>query len=210
MTGGHVREEHPLPAVLMHHAHLVFMAMLVASGFFIHRPWAGWTMATMRQVHFLAAYGLLITLALRIYWAAFGRGSSARGSRTLRRDGRFFLPEASNRGKLLGVAAYYLFLRSERPETAKFNPLQKLTYVGWVVLVIAQAVTGFALYGPTRDILAVLTYALGGPAQVRVYHYLVMWAFIATTAVHVYLAFVEDRGALKLMFGPGDARKEAG
>lgn len=209
MAHTHVRQEHPLPAVIMHYTHLAAIGVLTVTGLFIHRPFASWNMMLVRQLHFWFMYVLLVTLIVRIYWAVLGRGSSAQGSRRLVRDGKWFMPEARNTGKLLATIKYYLFLRREHPDTSKFNPLQKLTYVFWVVLIIAQAITGFAIYGPTRAAFEGLTYAVGGPLQMRVYHYLIMWIFVVTTAVHIYLGVVEDVGAFRLMFFLKESREEA-
>lgn len=200
MAHVHYREEHPLPAMLMHWAHLLSMVVLIITGFFIHQPFAAWPMWLMRQLHFWAMYLLIIVLVLRIYWAIFGAGSSMHGSKRRVRDGRWFVMEKANKGMLFQTAKYYLFLRKTHPATSKFNPLQKITYVTWALLIVAQAITGFAIYTPTAPYLAGLTYAIGGQSQMRVIHYLVMWLFIVTSMIHIYLAAVEDITSLGSMF----------
>ena len=173
---------------------------LITRVLFIHRPYADWSMAAVRQWHFVFMYIFLITFIARVYWAMFGSGSSSHGSRTKQRDGRWFVPEKQNRGKFFETIKYYLFVKKHHPGTSKFNPLQKSTYVFWGFLIVAQAITGFAIYTPTAKYLAPITIAAGGLVNMRVIHFLIMALFVITTAIHVYLAIAEDYGAFVLMF----------
>jgi Ni/Fe-hydrogenase 1 B-type cytochrome subunit len=200
----HKRDEHPGPAVLMHWVHLVSIIGLVITGLDIHRPFAAWPMATVRTIHFLLMYFLVINLVVRIYWAFVGQGSASHSNmaRGKIRDYRYFGPEPENKGKLVEIVKYYLFMRKEHPATSKFNTLQKVTYVFWIPLIILQAITGFSIYGPTQawPFFSSITMWLGGLQMVRNYHYLIMWVFILTVAIHVYLAVAEDASAFLLMF----------
>jgi Ni/Fe-hydrogenase 1 B-type cytochrome subunit len=200
MAGFTTREEHPLPAILMHWVHLVSMFVLIFTGFYIHYPFFAGAMGAMRTSHFVAMFVLVATAVLRVYWAFAGRGSAGSGSRRLVPDWTHFLPERANRGKALETLEYYLFLRKSHPAGAKFNTLQKGTYALWLLLIAVQAVTGLAMWSPTAGAFQPLTYALGGVTQVRVDHYLVMWLFIVTLMIHVYLSVAEAWVQLPIMF----------
>jgi Ni/Fe-hydrogenase 1 B-type cytochrome subunit len=200
MAGYTTREEHPLPAVLLHGVHLVSMLLLILSGLYIHYPFAAGAMGLMRTTHFVAMSVLVITTVLRVYWAFAGRGSAGSGSRRLVPDWRHFAPEPANRGQMLETLKYYLFLRDSHPRSAKFNTLQKATYGLWLVLIVIQAVTGLAMWSPTASAFEPLAYALGGITQMRVDHYLVMWLFIVTLMIHVYLSVAEAWVQVPLMF----------
>jgi len=206
MTGSTTREEHPLPAVVMHGVHLVSMFLLIFSGFYIHYPFFPGAMGVMRTTHFVAMSVFIITAVLRVYWAFAGRGSADPGSRRLVPDWKHFAPEAANRGELLETLKYYLFLRPGHPRSAKYNTLQKGTYVLWLLLIALQAITGFAMWQPTAGAFVPLTYALGGVTQVRVDHYLIMWLFIVTLMIHIYLAVAEGMIQLPLMFAWRETR----
>ncbi len=194
------REEHPLPAVMMHWVHVVAIAALIFSGFYVHYPFFADAMRTMRTVHILAAFVLIATVVVRLYWMFLGAGSAGSGSTVRVPDWRHFAPERANRGQLLRTVRYYLFLRRSHPRTAKFNTLQKATYALWLVAIVAQCLTGFAMWGPTRAALEPLTYALGGTQAVRVDHYLVMWLLIVTLMIHIYLATAEAWAQMAIMF----------
>lgn len=193
------REEHPAPAIVMHWLHLVSMLTLIFTGFYIHWPFFAGGMQTMRTLHFIFMFLLIYTAVARVYWAFLGRGSAGAGSRTKVRDYRHFFPQKENRGQFWQSIKYYLFMRKTHPRTAKYNPLQKSTYAFWLALIVVQAISGFALWTPTASFFEPMTYALGGPQLIRMYHYLIMWLFIITTLVHVYLTVAEARAQLPLM-----------
>lgn len=200
------RQAHPLPYVLAHWVHVLGMAVLAFTGFFIHDPFFAAPMGMMRQVHFFAMYVVLVGFMARAWYLVAGATANRRGTREVRLDIRNFVPQAENRGQLLETAKYYVFLRRTHPTTGKYNPLQKIAYVTMGVLIVVQALTGFALYEPALstpllgDVLTRLAAVAGGLMAVRVTHYLVMWALLALTAMHIYLALAEDIVQVPLMF----------
>jgi len=196
-----VREEHPLPAMIMHWVHLVSMAVLIFTGFYIQNPFFAGSMGLMRDLHFLFMYVLIITAVVRVYWAFFGAGSSSHGSRRRVRDYKHFGYERENRGTFWPTVQYYLFLRKRPPAGAKFNSLQKGTYMFWLLLIVLQAITGFAIFTPTQNFFQPLTYAVGGMMAMRAYHYLIMWLFIVTVALHIYLSLLHLPSAALMFFG---------
>lgn len=194
------REEHPVPAIIMHWLHLISMIVLIYTGFYIHRPFGPGSMDLMRTLHFIFMFVLILTAIARVYWAFFGRGSAMPGSRSRIRDYKHFGPSRENKGQALQTIKYYLFLRRTHPPAAKYNTLQKGTYFGWLLLIALQAITGFALWTNTDDFFRPLTYAIGGPMVMRAIHYIIMWLFIITTMIHIYLSVAEGWRQLPLMF----------
>lgn len=198
---------HPLTAVALHWVHLLSMGLLLVSGWYIYSPFFAGGMGIMRYIHFISMYIVILILVARIYWAFFG------ASRDFHNFGIY---QRENRGKLFPTFMYYLFLRKEHPATGKYNPMQKMTYLAWPFLIILQALTGFALY--TGNIFGLsflnaprvmgwLVDVCGGLANVRTIHYLIMWVFIVTVGVHIYLALAEGLEEFAPMF-LGTQRKE--
>ncbi len=201
---------HPPVAVALHWAHLCTMAVLLISGWYINSPFFKGGMGIMRYLHFIGMYLIILVLVARIYWAFFGESGDFRD---------FSLYQRENRGKLIPTISYYLFIRPNQPETGKYNPLQKMTYILWPILIILQALTGFALYTGNifglsflyaPDIMGWLVDLCGGLANVRVIHYLIMWIFIATVGVHIYLTLVEDIEEFGPMFLGKEAKEKKG
>lgn len=192
------REEHPAVPRILHLVHLISIIVLSITGIYISDPFAPGLMGVMRGGHLIFMWILIIVAIWRVIWAFVGR-TAPLGSRETVRDFKHFGPQKENRGTLLGTLGYYTFMRKEAPAVYKYNGLQKGTYVFWLFLIIAQAITGFALWGPTQFAFQPLTYAVGGPLWMRTIHYLIMWLFIITTLIHVYLSTLH-REQLVLMF----------
>ncbi len=193
-------EEHPVTAMVLHWLHLLSLFVLIFTGIYIHFPWFPGAMGVMRQWHFVSMWIFIATTVVRVYWAFFGTGSAPRGSTVKERDADFFLPEAANKGEFLQTVRYYLFLRRTHPRSGKYNPLQKAAYNVVPFLVLVQAVTGLAIFSPTARYFDALTSAVGGLAQMRALHYLMMFVFIVFLLVHVYLGLAEDIAEFPAMF----------
>lgn len=187
--------DHPVPARIMHHVNLVCLVLLAATGFYIHKPnfsLFGLDMNTVKYIHLLSAFVVLLNSVTRIYWAVFGKP----------RDIKYFMPEKENRGTLFPMMAYYYFLRKTKPRTSKYNGWQKATYVLWTIALWFMALTGFAMLWNTNALWARVVDLFGGLSMLHAIHYLVMWFFIFTTLFHVYLVMFEDfKSFLQMFFG---------
>ena len=200
MSHATYKESHPLVQRITHWMHLLSMVVLTFTGFYIHNPFFDGSMMWMRQLHFVFMYVVLVALVARVYFAFFSKSALVKGSRKTAIDVKNFVIQKENKGQFIETIKYYLFLRKTHPSTGKYNPMQKLAYVAMLVLLVAQAFTGFALYGPFGEAFSWLTIPLGGLMIVRQIHYLTMWLFILITMIHVYLSVAEDAPALKVMF----------
>jgi Ni/Fe-hydrogenase 1 B-type cytochrome subunit len=182
-----------------HWVRFAVLAVLTFTGCYIHWPFPvmkepfplayqpqAWpVMAWMRFWHFVAGYLLVAGLVVRVYLAFNSRFDA---------DWRDFGLWRNIRG-VPDIVLYYLFLKPNHPPYRRYNPLQALTYLVWVVLIVAQALTGFALYEGTvfglwsaPDSFLWVRNSLGGTVAVRLVHHVIMWIFIVTVTVHVYMA----------------------
>ena len=94
--------------------------------------------------------------------------------------------------KLLPMQLYYLRLRKEPPRYEEYNPLQKLAYTV-VIFVFAPLIvlSGLAL-SPGVDALAgPLTSLLGGRQFSRLWHFVLTFALIGFTLVHLLMVFTQ-------------------
>lgn len=202
------REDHPLVFVVQHYINLICMVVLAFTGFYIHYPFFEGFMGVARLLHFIAMFAIVANLTLRILFSFFVKSANIPGSREVAADIKNWLPQEANRHQLLQQVKYYLFMRKKAIISGKYGPLQKITYLSLIPLTYFQAYTGFALYGPTMDwpFFAAGIDAFGGPMNVRIIHYFVMWAFILFTMIHVYLANVYGMAPSKLMFAWKESR----
>ncbi|WP_206812584.1 Ni/Fe-hydrogenase, b-type cytochrome subunit [Paradesulfitobacterium ferrireducens] len=179
---------HHFPQRVAHALNLLAILALTASGFYIHRPSSPGLMGQVRYLHYIAGFVLLLNLAVRVYYAFFGRY----------RDYQEFKP---NWRGLLQQIKYYFFLTKHEVKDGLYNPLQRLAYLGVVLLIVLQGITGFALGWP-GGAMAFLVNLLG-LAEIRAIHYLFTWVFITFIIIHLYLIFTEAPQALVEMFWRG-------
>jgi Ni/Fe-hydrogenase 1 B-type cytochrome subunit len=187
------------PVRLFHTATVICIATLAVTGLIMGRAWSladapeawesfwfGW----VRFLHFSAAYLLVFSVVFRLYWAFVGN----RFSRW-----REFLPVKADQWRQVWSALrVYLWLSPwPREGAAGHNPLQGIAYLGVVLLMLFQAVTGFGLYGAMSDgwlpaWFRWVSPLFGGDMLLRQWHHLAMWAFIVFLILHVYLVALNE------------------
>ena len=201
-----VHEGPPIPFLpkFMHIQHLVCMFILGITGMYIRFPFFDGGRTVMRTIHYVAMVIVTFNLIWRL-WYAFG---------SRQRDYKEFALGRKDLASLPGVIMYYLFLRPSKPHVAKYNIMQKGTYLIFPLLLILQAITGFSLltqqfvfgYSPRELLLGwsiaplVGGLALAG-AWMHLVHYTLNWLFIILTTVHVYMALSENYAGFLDFFG---------
>lgn len=177
---------------IVHWTITLAVAVSTLTGFYIHWPFIEGgapggveVMAWMRFAHFIGAYALILGLIVRVYLAFTSRFDADWRDFSLWRNLRS-VPD---------ILGYYLFLRRSHREYRRYNPLQALTYFFWLLLILFLSLTGFALYhGKIFGVLSApdsfrwVNDLLGGESYTRIWHYLAMWVFLITVAIHVYMA----------------------
>ncbi|MCE5203105.1 MAG: cytochrome b/b6 domain-containing protein [Actinomycetia bacterium] len=201
-THAYYREAHPLIFVITHWINLVCMVMLAFSGFYIHYPFFDGFMGVARGMHFVAMYVVIINLTFRIIAAFFVKSANKMGTREVDLDIKNWLPQEENKHQFWETVKYYLFLRKEGVISGKYGSLQKISYLATIPLTYLQAYTGFCIYAPAMD-LGFFKGGLelvGGPMNMRIIHYFIMWVFIVFTMVHAYLANIYNFAPSKIIF----------
>ncbi|EKF3490317.1 Ni/Fe-hydrogenase, b-type cytochrome subunit [Campylobacter jejuni] len=92
---------------------------------------------------------------------------------------------------------FYIFLRKHPHLKGVYNPLQFVTYFFFYLVMLGIILTGLILYthtyheglgGLLYHILRPLEAAMGGLADVRTYHRILMWVIMIFVPVHIYMA----------------------
>jgi len=155
------------------------MVFLALTGFQIFAPDTFRLFANMdwaRYVHFICMYVVTWTFVYKLYYVLV-TGEIKEMVFTFK--DLFELPA------LAGYYLYGILAGKKKKDWGKYNPGQKLTYFGWLILFPLQALTGFALYWP--GFFAGFIDILGGLGYVRLWHLSITWIFVLTTAIHIYL-----------------------
>lgn len=195
---------------ILHWLRAVVITGLTITGFYIASPflspegstdkllfaeWAMW--------HYIFGFILLTAGLLRIYLFFFGKDSKG---------------ELNSVKDVLSVKSWTTQLKSyffvgELQKKGIYGPLQFITYVMIMLLVIVASVTGLVLYvhvyhqgigGLLYDPMRAIEAWMGGLAMVRYVHHITMWGFLIFIPIHIYLviwsAIRFKHGALDVMF----------
>jgi Ni/Fe-hydrogenase 1 B-type cytochrome subunit len=184
------------PIRAMHWIAAACIVLLVASGFYIGRPYfmtsgeasSHFLMGWMRFLHFTAAAVIVMTGIVRAYWLFAGNQFE-----------RFpaLLPTSVENIAKTGYA-YLTFQPDKQPRYVGHNPLQQLSYTGTYLMMAVMVVTGFSLYSQSNPggVLFVLfswvSPLFGGLQYVRLVHHVMTWGFIIFVIMHIYFAVRSD------------------
>lgn len=188
------------PIRAMHWASAAAIVVLVATGFYIGKPYfmtsggatqTPYLMGWMRFSHFVAAGILVATAIVRIYWLFVGN--------RFERWRALFPVAKRDWVNLAKTLRAYLFIRpEERPEYLGHNPLQQLSYTFLYLVALIMVVTGFAMYGQSNPggvfhtTFGWVTAFFGGVQSTRLIHHLLAWVFVIFLPIHVYLSLRVD------------------
>jgi Ni/Fe-hydrogenase b-type cytochrome subunit len=195
---------HSLPVRLTHWINALTIFIMVGSGlnifnahprlywgqagadfdkpFLALRPWPDWLtipgymdLADARHWHFFFAWILVINGALYLAWSF--------ASRHVQRN---LWPTAADLRAIPRSIVDHIRLKHPTGEAAKrYNVLQRLAYLGLLLLVIGMVVTGLCM-SPGFDAFAPwLVVVLGGRQSARTLHFLFASAIVLFIAVHL-------------------------
>ncbi|OGW04822.1 MAG: Ni/Fe-hydrogenase, b-type cytochrome subunit [Nitrospinae bacterium RIFCSPLOWO2_01_FULL_39_10] len=162
---------------------------LIFTGYYIYWPFLSpeedsQLMNLMRFFHFISMYIIILSFIAQLYFD---------------RDIWEYMPTWNKIKTIPDMLAYYLFLKDTHEEYGKFNPLQALTYFFWGLLLIIETLTGFAIYSgnifgiwDSRTAFGWVNNILGGMPITRLVHFAIMWIFIITVPVHVYMVILKN------------------
>lgn len=192
-----------VPVRLYHWATAAAIAVLVATGLIIGRApaiavapdasssyWFAWA----RFLHITAGWVLACAFVIRVYWMFVGN--------TYARWYNFLplLPAVLRKQlrQIVDVVRVDLLqLQKEPVEVLGHNAMAAWSYAAVFAATVFQIATGFALYAPMSQSMVAHAFAwvvplMGGDANVRQWHHLATWFFVAFVLIHVYLSIFHD------------------
>jgi thiosulfate reductase cytochrome b subunit len=195
----HLRRLHPLPIRIMHWTNAVAMFIMITSGWKIYNddvlfgwlrfsdaitpgPWAQHGL----QWHFFGMWVLALNgLAYITYGLVTGR---------LR---RMLLPIRPR--DLIANIRDALHFRLAHDDPTQYNMVQRLLYVGVLLIGVLIVLSGLAIWKPVQfsELLALF----GSFQTARLVHFLCMSAIVAFVAVHVTLALLVPHTLVAMVTG---------
>ncbi|MGH8032358.1 MAG: cytochrome b/b6 domain-containing protein [Luteimonas sp.] len=158
-----------------------------ANGKLTPRGFPGWTtipssrnLAVGRRWHFFFAWAWVINGVLYLTWSLASRHLS-RDLAMQRRDWRA-VPRT--------IVDHLRFRHPLGDEAARYNPLQKLAYLGVIfVLTPLIVLTGLSMSPQMDTVLGWWLQLIGGRQSARTIHFVVMALFVIFAIVHVVMVF---------------------
>jgi len=151
-------------------------------------PPGGSVMGTVRLIHMVAAFTLLVSGMIRTFWLIVGNRWS--------RWSAFFPTSRAQATEVVRQAAFYMFLRRHPPKVLGHNQLAASAYLVLWALLLVETITGFALDGLIGAEPGATAFwwvrELFGPQTLRLIHHLCMWAILAIALFHIYSTILVD------------------
>jgi thiosulfate reductase cytochrome b subunit len=206
-NGRHLARLHPLAIRVMHWINALTMIVLIMSGWAIYNDEVifGWlhfpSWMTMGggpegalQWHFLAMW---ILVANGIAYLAYGFSTG--------RFRRKLLPIRI--AEIIAEMRRALALELAHDDLTHYNAVQRVLYVGIIVVVILQVISGLVVWKPVQfSELAILFYDFQGA---RLVHFLGMVAIVGFLVLHVALALIVPKTLVAMITGGPDVPRDA-
>ena len=204
---GSTRPLHPLSLRIMHWINAVAMLIMIGSGWqiyndevlfgWLHFPsWStiGGGAEGALQWHFLAMWILVIN---GLAYVAYGLRSG--------RFRRMLLPIRLDEVVVEVRKALRLDLKHD--DLTRYNAVQRLLYIGIIVVIVIQVLSGLILWKPVQfSELSFLFYDFQGA---RLAHFVGMVAIVGFVLVHVALALIVPETLLAMLRGGPRVPKDA-
>ena len=177
----------PIWVRVFHWGFALSLTVILLSGLELHKP-----------ASFLALnYSKVLVAHLVFSWSALGFVAIRIVDAILRRD-HSLIPSIQGLKNLPKILAYYFFLRSSPPPSKKYNSLQQLIYLSWILLFLVASLLGLASYWQGKHLIWVW-WLVGGFQVIRWIKYSISIYILATILVHIYLSLTEDVSHLQAM-----------
>lgn len=169
------------------------IVFLTVTGFYINAPWtntmvegsASFPMATMRYMHYIAAYTFTAAVLLRIFLYIFGNPQERIMD---------ILPVTKrNLNNLKMTLLQYSYISDKHDERLGHNILAGLSYLFTYIFGVVMIISGFFMLYPEAAFWEGWGITLFGSQQAARYlHHILMWWFILIAFVHIYLLIWND------------------
>jgi len=181
-----------LPVRVTHWINAVALVLVCITGYLIasggyHPYWPG----GIRFTHLVSAYVLIFSFLARLYWGLVGNQYAKWNS---------FLPFTKKQWQEIVdvIKTYVLRVKKRGPISIGHNSLAAFIYFLTYVALVAETVTGFALYSSmsTWWLPRMFTWVvplLGGMMAVHYWHHVFLWFFVAFIIAHVCVSFYHDQ-----------------
>ncbi len=196
---GHQRQLHPLPLRIMHWTNAIAIFIMIGSGWKIYNDDVifGW-------LHFPDAVVIGKWAQYGLQWHFFGMwifvlnglAYLGYGITTGRFRQKLFpvsIPE------ILATVGDALRFKLGHDDLTHYNAVQKILYLGIILIGILIVISGLALWKPVQ--FSELAFLFGSFQTIRLVHFLCMSAIVLFLIVHVALALLVPKSLVAMLTG---------
>ncbi|MGW8192719.1 MAG: Ni/Fe-hydrogenase, b-type cytochrome subunit [Desulforhopalus sp.] len=189
-------ERHYCWSILLRLFHWMFalsIVFLAATGLYINNPWtntmiegsASFPMATMRYIHYIAAYVFASAVIIRLFLYFFGNAQE--------RVWDILPVTRRNINNLKMTLLQYSYISDRHDDRLGHNILAGILYLLTFFAAVFMICSGFFLLYPENSFWAGWGVTLFGSQQVARYlHHVLMWWFIIFAVIHIYFCIWND------------------
>lgn len=193
------RRLHPIPIRIMHWTNAIAMLLLIFSGWGIYNDevlfgalhFPSWlTLGGGAEGYLLWHFFAMWILAINgVAYLAYGFWTG--------RFRRMLLPVRVP--EIITELRNVLALKLAHDDLTKYNPVQKLLYIGVIAVIVVQVISGLVIWKPVQfSELAVLFYDF---QTGRLVHFIGMTLIVGFLLVHVALAFLVPQTLVAMVKG---------
>lgn len=181
-----------------HWGRAVVIFVLIFTGFYLADPFitpspvdepVKFQYALFRFWHMVAGFLLMAITTFRVYLYFFDARS--------REFEWASMEDTTHITSWIRQIKSYLYL-DQFPKKGLYGPLQNASYIGLMLIIVGEVITGAILYSHVYHngmgaffgvIFGPLEAWMGGLANVRNIHYILMWCIIIFIPIHIYMVF---------------------
>ncbi len=184
------------PVRFSHWLNIISITVLIITGYYISNPFIhsvsddASIMAQIRFFHFIAAFVLLASSILRVYWLFAGNKFA--------KLKEFFPFSKQKREEVIDFLRFYFFIKKKCVQhPLGHNALAATAYTLAYLSIFLAVLTGFALYSESHTglfwfLAGGWVFSLLSDGTIRLIHHSVMWILTAFVIVHVYITWIND------------------
>lgn len=178
---------------LFHWMFALSIVFLVTTGLYINNPWTNtmlegsvsFPMATMRYIHFIAAYTFTAAVLIRLFLYIFGNAQERIWD---------ILPITGRNFKNLWMTLLqYSYISDKHDDRLGHNILAGVSYLFTICAALFMIVSGFYMLYPEAPFWEGWGLMIFGSQQfARFLHHCIMWWFMIFAVIHIYLCIWND------------------
>ena len=180
-----------------HWIRVLSIVILTITGFYIAEPFitpvpnpepSNFMQALFRSWHEIFGFVMISMFIAKTYYFFFVKSN---------RHEIYSIKDLFSLKKWMNQIGYYLFISKHPVLSGAYNVVQFAAYIGFYIMMVGLMLTGLILYvhvyhfglgGALYDSMRYFEVMMGGLANVREIHHLLMWGVIFFVIVHVYMA----------------------